>query len=86
MLGKRHGFINPALYQLAGKSGAIKDVVHENNGVVRVDYINAVDASGGLSTTVRTFDFQGLAIQTAPGYDNTTGLGTPAGAALLGLL
>jgi subtilase family serine protease len=79
----RHGFVNPALYQLTSRSGTISDVQHQNNGVVRVDYVNSVDASDGLSTTVRSFDFPGLTIHTTPGYDNVTGLGTPAGAAFL---
>jgi subtilase family serine protease len=86
VLGHRQGFINPVLYQLASWADAIKDVVHQNNAVVRVDYINSVDASDGLRTSIRTFDLPGLAIQTTPGYDNVTGLGTPAGASLLFLL
>ena len=78
----RHGFINPALY-LVARTGAIKDVVHQTNGVVRVDYANGLDASDGLITSVRNFDYQGLTIHTTPGYDDVTGLGTPNGAALL---
>jgi subtilase family serine protease len=78
----RHGFINPALYSVAGTS-AIKDVVHQTNAVVRVDYANGLDANDGLITSVRNFDYQGLTIHTTPGYDNVTGLGTPNGAALL---
>jgi subtilase family serine protease len=79
----RHGFINPVLYGVTSRTGTIKDVRHANNGVVRVDYVNGIDASDGLSTTVRSFDLSGLAIRTTPGYDNVTGLGTPAGAAFL---
>jgi hypothetical protein len=45
-----------------------------------------VDDADGLRVSVRSFDLPGLAIQTTPGYDNVTGLGTPAGAALLFLL
>ncbi len=86
ILGARHGFINPMLYRVAAGSGAIKDVRHQNNAVVRVDYVNGTDAGDGLRTSVRTFDFQGLTIHTTPGYDNVTGLGTPAGAVLLFLL
>ena len=52
-------------------------------GVVRVEYVNGVDASDGLVTLARTFDFQGLTIHTTPGYDNVTGLGTPNGLAFL---
>jgi subtilase family serine protease len=78
-----HGFTNPLLYQFTSRTRAINDVRHVTGGVVRVDYVNGVDASGGLTTSVRTFDFQGLTIQTAPGYDNVTGLGTPNGKAFL---
>ena len=41
--------------------------------------------SDKLTTSVRTFDFQGLAIHTTPGYDNVTGLGVPDGLAFLAL-
>jgi subtilase family serine protease len=81
--GHRHGFINPMLYLLAAHTNAIKDVRPANQAVVRVDYANGVDASTGLSTTVRTFDDKSLTIHTTDGYDNVTGLGTPAGPALL---
>jgi subtilase family serine protease len=79
----RHGFINPVLYGFASRTGAIKDIRHQNAAVVRVDYVNGVDASDGLTRKVRTLDFGGLTIHTTPGYDNVTGLGTPAGAGLL---
>jgi subtilase family serine protease len=80
-----HGFVNPLLYQSASRAGAITDVRDVAGGVVRVDYADGVDASDGLVTSVRTFDFQGLAIRTTPGYDNVTGLGTPNGLAFLRL-
>jgi subtilase family serine protease len=80
-----HGFVNPRLYQFTSHTRAIKDVRAVTGGVVRVDYNNGVDASGGLTTSVRTFDFQGLTIHTAPGYDNVTGLGSPNGLAFLRL-
>ena len=51
--------------------------------MVRVDYNNGVDATDGTHPSVRTFDFQGLAIHTTPGYDNVTGLGVPNGLAFL---
>jgi subtilase family serine protease len=76
--GSAHGFINPTLYTLAGTS-AVTDVVHVNAADVRNDYNNSVDAKKGTTTSVRTFDFLGLAIATTPGYDNTTGLGVPNG-------
>jgi len=73
------------LYQVTSRTRAIDDVRHVTGGVVRVDYNNSVDATDGTTTSVRTFDFQGLAINTAPGYDNVTGLGTPDGLAFLAL-
>ena len=36
--------------------------------------------------SLRTFDFQGLTINTRPGYDDVTGLGTPNGAAFINAL
>jgi subtilase family serine protease len=80
-----HGFINPVLYQFTSRTRAIIDVRHVTGGVVRVDFANGVDATDGTVTSVRTFDFQGLAIHTAPGYDNVTGLGRPNGLAFLAL-
>jgi subtilase family serine protease len=78
-----HGFVNPVLYQFTSRTKAITDVRHVGGGAVRVDYNNGVDASDGTTTSVRTFDFQGLTINTAPGYDNVTGLGVPNGLAFL---
>jgi subtilase family serine protease len=80
-----HGFVNPVLYQFTSRTRAIDDVRHVTGGVVRVDYNNLVDATEGTTPSVRTFDFQGLAIHTTPRYDNVTGLGTPDGLAFLAL-
>ena len=80
-----HGFVNPVLYQFTSRTKAITDVRHVTGGAVRVDYNNGLDATDGTTTSVRTFDFQGLTIQTAPGYDNVTGLGMPDGLAFLAL-
>jgi subtilase family serine protease len=81
--GRAHGFINPALYMYLSHTGAISDVSPVKSGDVRVDYVNGLDPSGGYATSVRSFDFPGLTIHTAPGYDNVTGLGTPNGAAFV---
>ena len=83
MLGAPHGFINPTIYQTLAGTSAITDVQHVKGGAMRVDFINGVDATDGLRTSARTFDFQGLAIQTRPGYDDVTGLGVPNGLAFL---
>jgi subtilase family serine protease len=75
--GTPHGFANPALYQLAGTS-AIRDVVAPQSTVaaVRVDYQDFVSTLP-LRYTLRTFD-QTLSLKTARGWDDVTGLGTPA--------
>ena len=77
--GVRHGFINPALYANEAGTAGVDDVLHVNAADVRVDYANGVDATNGLIRSVRSFDYTDLAIHTTPGYDNTTGLGTPNG-------
>jgi subtilase family serine protease len=82
----RHGFINPVLYRRATRTAAVKDVKHVNNAVIRVDFVNGLDAADGLRVTGRTFDFGGLTIHTTPGYDNVTGLGTPNGIPFLLLI
>ena len=81
--GSPHGFINPTLYSRVRTGNGLIDVVHANGAVARVDYINGVNAKQGTITSVRTFDFPGLAISTTPGYDNTTGLGVPNGLTFL---
>ena len=48
--------------------------------VVRVDFVNGVDASNGTTTSLRTFDTRGgTTIRTRSGYDDITGIGTPNG-------
>src|SRR5215469_6088336 len=71
------GFANPILYSLAGTS-AFNDVTSPSStiAVVRTNYVNGVDASGGLAYVLRTMN-QTLSLQTTPGYDDVTGLGTP---------
>ncbi len=84
--GARHGFANPALYKLSG-SGAFHDIVDpaQKLGVVRVNYTNSTDASGGTQTFLRTFNDTNT-LHTIPGYDDVTGLGSPNGVALLSRL
>jgi subtilase family serine protease len=73
-----HGFANPLFYSLAG-TGAFRDVASPSStlAVVRTNYINGVDASAGLAYSLRTLN-QTLSLQTTPGYDDVTGVGTPA--------
>jgi subtilase family serine protease len=76
--GSPHGFVNPALYELRG-TRALHDVtMNKEGGVVRVDYINGVDATDGLRTTFRAFQQLGT-LSSVKGYDDSTGLGTPTG-------
>jgi subtilase family serine protease len=82
----RHGFINPVLYQFTSRTGAVRDIRHVDGAVIRVDYVNGLDASEGLTTSARTFDYGDLSIHTRPGYDNVTGLGVPNGRLFLRLL
>jgi subtilase family serine protease len=82
------GFANPLIYARAGTS-AYHDVTAPGQplGAVRSDYVNGVDAAGGLRYTLRSLNFDaGLTIHTAPGYDPVTGVGTPNGAAFLAAL
>jgi subtilase family serine protease len=81
--GMHHGFLNPALYRLAG-TGALRDVValEAPLAAVRVDYTNRLDASGGLVQSLRTLG-QTHTLHTAHGYDDVTGLGTPRGMAFI---
>jgi subtilase family serine protease len=78
------GFANPLIYAHAG-SAAYHDVTSSSGlGVVRVDYVNGVDASNGYRYTLRSLGFDSsLTIHTAVGYDDVTGVGTPNGAAFL---
>ncbi|HEY7263639.1 MAG TPA: S53 family peptidase [Trebonia sp.] len=76
------GFANPLLYSLAGSS-SFRDVVNPAStvAVVRVDFNNSVDATGGTTTSLRTAN-QTLSLATTPGWDDVTGVGTPTGALL----
>jgi subtilase family serine protease len=81
--GKPHGYANPALYAAAG-TDAYRDVVPpaQKVAVVRNDFTNGIDSSGGTTTSLRTMD-QLLTLHEGPGYDDTTGLGSPHGLAFL---
>jgi subtilase family serine protease len=72
------GFVNPAIYRLAGTPA-----VHDVSGpapvpaVVRVNYNNSVDATDGTSPILRSLDDEAQSLHVAPGWDNLTGVGTP---------
>ncbi len=82
--GDSLGFLNPKIYKLAGSS-AFRDVKHGQgvtDGVVRVDFVNGYDATGGLRTSLRTLNQTGT-IFTRTGYDDVTGVGSPNGLSFL---
>jgi subtilase family serine protease len=88
------GFVNPALYSLHGNSAALYDVGPAGKqDQSRADYANSIDSSQGFLYTTRIIDYEGteqfcasatscssrqVALHTAPGYDNMTGLGAPS--------
>jgi subtilase family serine protease len=84
--GFAHGFVNPALYALAG-SGAIRDVrpAGEQLAAVRRDYNNGVNAAKGYTVSLRTLGTDS-SLRTRKGYDNVTGLGSPRGDRLIAAL
>jgi hypothetical protein len=49
---------------------------------VRNDYVNSVDASGGITTTLRTMNRLNT-LHLLSGYDDVTGLGSPNGLSFL---
>jgi subtilase family serine protease len=85
--GHAHGFVNPALYRLAG-SRALHDVSGPAPvpAVVRVNYNNGENASDGTTPLLRSLDDEAQSLHVARGWDNLTGIGTPKGSAFLGAL
>ncbi|MET9914519.1 S53 family peptidase [Streptomyces sp. NPDC006476] len=78
--GKAIGFANPEIYARYNK-GVYHDVTDKPTGkdlaVARVDFANSVDASGGLITSVRSLG-KDSSLSAVKGYDDVTGVGTPA--------
>jgi subtilase family serine protease len=76
------GFANPSIYGRYGTS-AYHDVTDHPLGAgvteanVRVDYVNGLDSSGGLKTSLRTFAHDS-SLSATVGYDDVTGVGSPA--------
>lgn len=73
----RIGFANPLIYSLArGEDNVYYDVTPQGDqGNVRSDFINGLDASGGIRYTVRTFN-QDSPLTTGRGWDDVTGVGS----------
>ena len=81
--GFAHGFVNPALYAI-GTGGAIRDVFPSPQplAAVRRDFNNGVNANDGYTVSLRTIGTDS-SLHTAAGYDDVTGLGSPAGDQLI---
>ncbi|OIV38300.1 serine protease [Mangrovactinospora gilvigrisea] len=74
------GFANPMIYSQY-RTGGYHDVTDNPLGKtpianVRVDFVNSVDASGGLVTSLRTFGHDS-SLHATRGWDDVTGVGTP---------
>ncbi|MFF3940258.1 S53 family peptidase [Streptomyces phaeofaciens] len=78
--GRAIGFANPSLYAKSG-SRVYHDVTDSRTGsglaVARVDFANGYDASEGLLTSVRSLG-KDSSLSAVKGYDDVTGVGTPA--------
>jgi subtilase family serine protease len=76
------GFANPSIYNKYG-TAAYHDVTDFPLGagkrfaVVRVDYANGFDASGGTITSLRSLG-RDSSLSAVVGYDDATGVGSPA--------
>ncbi|MDT3397936.1 S53 family peptidase [Streptomyces sp. B1866] len=76
------GFANPSIYQRYG-TAAYHDVTDHPLGsgvslaVVRVDYANGYDDSEGTITSLRGLG-RDSSLHAVPGYDDVTGVGSPA--------
>jgi len=93
------GFANPAIYDAyAQGNGSFHDVDATTIGgyhwVLRNDFFNTLNTSdtdpvlapNGIITSRRTLGDTGQFIQTGPGYDDMTGVGTPDGSTFLSTL
>ncbi|WP_327716724.1 S53 family peptidase [Streptomyces sp. NBC_00490] len=78
--GKAIGFANPSIYAKYGTK-AYHDVTDNPTGhqlaVARVDFVNGYDATDGLTTSVRSLG-KDSSLSAVKGYDDVTGVGTPA--------
>jgi subtilase family serine protease len=90
------GFANPAIYAAYRQhNGSLHDVqgttITGYHWVFRNDFFNTLNtddtdpllAPSGIITSKRTLGYTGQFIQTGPGYDDMTGVGTPDGLTFL---
>ncbi len=77
--GHPHGFVNPALYSLAG-SRAFHDILSPRHKVVAIrrDYNNGQTTADGVTISTRTFNMDS-SLKATRGYDDATGVGSPNG-------
>jgi subtilase family serine protease len=93
------GFANPAIYDAYGQdNGSFRDVQGTTIGgygsVFRDDFYNTINAAdtnpttapNGVVTSKRMLGYTGQFIQTGPGYDDMTGVGSPDGSTFLNTL
>ncbi|MFK0249574.1 protease pro-enzyme activation domain-containing protein [Amycolatopsis azurea] len=82
----RIGFVNPAIYDLAGTS-AITDVKHRTGGVWTDQLLayGGVSVPPGRGSYFADFDTKPQSLQSGPGWDPLTGVGTPAAGFAAGL-
>jgi subtilase family serine protease len=79
--GGRLGFLNPALYQLAG-TPAVADVTPHKAGI----WLSKMTAPGGITVPTGPGDYlvdvdvKPQTLQSGSGWDPVTGIGTPTGA------
>jgi subtilase family serine protease len=75
----RAGLLTPVLYSLKS-SGAIADVTPQKAGVwtPMMHAFGGVAVPGGQGSYLIDFDARPQNLQSSPGWDNVTGLGTPA--------
>ncbi|MEV5955064.1 S53 family peptidase [Streptomyces sp. NPDC051987] len=78
--GAAIGFANPLIYSKYGTK-VYHDVTDHPTGtdlaVARIDFANGFDATGGLLTSVRSLG-KDSSLSAVKGYDDVTGVGTPA--------
>jgi subtilase family serine protease len=84
--GGKLGFVNPALYRLA-KTGAFHDVTDSPLGpghrvaLARNEWAHSATGTGAIETSLYTLGTDGTgteALHATTGYDDVTGLGSPA--------
>ncbi|MET8980435.1 S53 family peptidase [Streptomyces sp. NPDC004539] len=78
--GKAIGFANPQIYAKYGTK-VFHDVTDNPTGsglaVARLDFVNGYDATGGVTTSVRSLG-KDSSLSAVKGYDDVTGVGSPA--------